>query len=850
MPIRPKHTLGCRPAASRLFTDRDDFQELFHKTLRADRSDNPHVIVYYGVGGVGKTSLRRKLCETLGSDPGAVYSVVDFDIPAHRGQEMALSVLRREFRSRYKVPFNTFDIAYAVHWQKVKPDVALQKETFPFWEEGAIVADLVTLLGDVPAVGWIPKLAKIAGKGSRLVEQWWTKRGSEELRGLPALDAVQIAERLPMFWAADVRDYLTTKGVRGVVFLDTYEALNEGERSEGKLLQHDAWVRELVAQLPDVLWVICGREKLRWAEMDPEWEACLDQHLVGNLAVGDAEQFLVSCGIADPAIRAAIVEGSQGLPYYLDLAVDTYLQIAEAARRAPVSSDFARTPTDVFARFLRHLTQPEVETLKLLSIPRFWTRELFELLVKEFQTGYPITAFNDLCRFSFISEDAARGNWSMHQLMRQSLLGQAAPDLVNRVHRLLFEHYDGRLKVIDIKAVTDRQKEALAEAFYHGRALLQVQEFFRWFLKPAEGFEQAAQWRLLVSLYEQVGKDLEGKLGVGHPDVAECLTFLAGLLYAQSKYAEAEPLFRRALAIREKALGPEHPTFAESLNNLAVLLDRRGKYAEAEPLSRRALAIKEKALGAERHEVAVSLNNLACLLDNLGKYAEAELLFRRALAVSEKALGLDHANVAVSLNNLAKLLASLGRYAEAEPLFRRALAIKEKALGLGHPDVAWILNNLAVLLCKQGKYVEAETLARRALVICEETLGPEHLGFARSLNSLARLLTAQGQLAEAESLHLRALAIFEGALGPEHPDVADTSNSLAVLCIQQGRLPDAESLALRGLTIRESRLRPDHPLVAESLDTLADLCRKTGRDDEADSLAERAQAIRAKARQN
>ena len=40
---------------------------------------------------------------------------------------------------------------------------------------------------------------------------------------------------------------------------------------------------------------------------------------------------------------------------------------------------------------------------------------------------------------------------------------------------------------------------------------------------------------------------------------------------ATGRYAEAEPLYERALAIREKALGPDHPDVATSLNNLAVL---------------------------------------------------------------------------------------------------------------------------------------------------------------------------------------------------------------------------------------------------------------------------------------
>ena len=73
---------------------------------------------------------------------------------------------------------------------------------------------------------------------------------------------------------------------------------------------------------------------------------------------------------------------------------------------------------------------------------------------------------------------------------------------------------------------------------------------------------------------------------------------------SQGRYAEAEPLYKRALAIREKALGPDHPDVARSLNNLAELYENQGRYAEAEPLYKRALAIREKALGPDHPDVA------------------------------------------------------------------------------------------------------------------------------------------------------------------------------------------------------------------------------------------------------
>lgn len=43
----------------------------------------------------------------------------------------------------------------------------------------------------------------------------------------------------------------------------------------------------------------------------------------------------------------------------------------------------------------------------------------------------------------------------------------------------------------------------------------------------------------------------------------------------QGKYDDAEPLYERSHAIREKVLGPEHPDVAESLNSRAVLLEKQ-----------------------------------------------------------------------------------------------------------------------------------------------------------------------------------------------------------------------------------------------------------------------------------
>ncbi len=340
----------------------------------------------------------------------------------------------------------------------------------------------------------------------------------------------------------------------------------------------------------------------------------------------------------------------------------------------------------------------------------------------------------------------------------------------------------------------------------------------------------------------------EKSLGLDHPAVAISLNNLAELYRLQGSYAVAESLHKKALAIWENALGPDHPDVAISLNNLAFLYRLQGLYADAEPLYRRSLAIQEKALGPDQPVIAVLLYNLAELYRVQGRNSDAEPLYRRSLAIREKALGPDHLDVAQLLNNLAEFYRLQGRSADAEPLYRRSLAIREKARGPDHPDVAQSLNNLALLYEQQGHHADAERLHLRSLAIREKALGPDQPAVLISLNNLASLYDRQGRYADAEPLHQRALAIREKTRGPDHPDVAISLNSLASLYVRQGRYADAEPLYQRSLAIREKARGPDHLEVAESLNNLAFLYDQQGRYADAEPPYQRSLAIQEKMR--
>ncbi len=315
------------------------------------------------------------------------------------------------------------------------------------------------------------------------------------------------------------------------------------------------------------------------------------------------------------------------------------------------------------------------------------------------------------------------------------------------------------------------------------------------------------------------------------------------LLLEKARYAEAEPLIRRALEIDEASLGKNHPKVATDLNNLAKLLKATNRLADAEPLMIQALEIDEASVGQTHPKVATRLSNLAELLHATNRLTEAEPLMRRALEIDEASFDKNHPKVAIRLNNLAQLLQDTNRLAEAEPLMRRALEIDEASFGKNHPNVARDINNLATLLHDTNRLTEAEPLMRRALEIDEASFGKNHPKVAIRLNNLAGLLKATDRLAEAEPLMRRALEIDEASFGKNHPSVARDLNNPAQLLKATNRLPEAEPLMRRALEIDEASFGKDHPNVATDLNNLARLLQATNLPTEAEPLMRRALQI-------
>ena len=128
----------------------------------------------------------------------------------------------------------------------------------------------------------------------------------------------------------------------------------------------------------------------------------------------------------------------------------------------------------------------------------------------------------------------------------------------------------------------------------HNDGLIDFTSLDAFFSALEEPFDFKAYINLRCGWWNKMCELQQRHLGLEHPAVAGSLNNLALLYHNQGQYAQAEPLYQRALAIREKALSPEHPAVATYLENYVLCLRAVDRPDEAAPLESRAKAIRAK----------------------------------------------------------------------------------------------------------------------------------------------------------------------------------------------------------------------------------------------------------------
>lgn len=367
---------------------------------------------------------------------------------------------------------------------------------------------------------------------------------------------------------------------------------------------------------------------------------------------------------------------------------------------------------------------------------------------------------------------------------------------------------------------------------------LQVSGFLvdQFHLASPDGPEPIEAHRLLdaaASLFESESVDLPD-------DRAAVYATLGSAYLGLGRYADADPLLRRALDLEEGVERATDTDLAILLLDLAFAERAQGNDPQADRFFRRAVALLQDRR-AETKRMAQYLNNRALRLELRGALGDAEVLGREALAMKLR-LDPHPQSLARARHNLAGILERTGDYGEAAELLRLALPQREALHGPGSLPVALSYSKLAVLLHNSqdpADHAEAVELARRSLELRlaqndkPRSIAIGHVTVAVGLGLLGRYEEAEVDLRTA----LDELA--KGGFPPESSSFGAVRVALASCLLEQERLDEAKREAESGLGILIDRVGDGHWRVAEAESVLGGILAGLGRGTEARPLLER-----------
>jgi tetratricopeptide (TPR) repeat protein len=209
-------------------------------------------------------------------------------------------------------------------------------------------------------------------------------------------------------------------------------------------------------------------------------------------------------------------------------------------------------------------------------------------------------------------------------------------------------------------------------------------------------------------------------------------------LYKARKYADAQPLAEKLVALTEEQYGAEDLQLTSPLANLATVHYRQGHYPAAIEAYQRSLRIlQSKSTIADKQQI-VPLHGLGVAFLGNKDPESAVVALKRAADLSRNTDGLFNINQVEFIDALVEAYAATGRYAEAEKESLYAMRVEEAAYGRSSVKLINRLDKLAEWYEFERRYTSQRNVYDRALAILARGAPENDLRRVAPLRGIAR----------------------------------------------------------------------------------------------------------------
>lgn len=833
-------------------------------------------VLISGSGGSGKSevlSALRLMPEV--ADPSVVSASIDLSLEVNIDSELGLLALRNELIKYYKINFSFFDVAYALYLVRINPNKKLDRD-LDLYTNSKIINEVLGVAG-AKGNEFVNKLYFTVERGKPAVTEWWKNDGGAELNRLLEETPEAVRRKLTAQWAKDLS--LALQGRKCIITIDSFENIY-GENGSGRKQGADRWVKELVALLPGVTFVLSGRELPEWAENEAPEKLCRLE--TGTFDRDDTAYLLGYYDIKDKKVCDAVFASARGDKLLTTLLAAGLSALKKETGKEPEPDQVEYGAKEIILFYNASSEGREGDMARILSVCRCFNKEVFEYLVYEFLPEGVSFTFSDYCMLPSVSPNIGQDCAALKKPFRDEIYASLNSDQKDNVHYALFNFY---LKKIDREKGSFKTYGfylSFRECFYHAKSALDGEGFVDWFMDSHAKHFSNDKMGFWIHLHGEVVEYLKGLMGLINPYTALCMEKLAQMYVNVEDYGRAEPLLKRMVNIREKLSGaesqdtvrsrnrlasmysakgdyqsamemmgknaeiksrtegPDHPETLRYLQKLALLAMKNKDYKTAADIGERSLRLHIQRLGRENHETVKAMGELAAISEMAGDFERACELFKEVLEIREKSLGGGHPETAKSLSQLAYYFYRRGEYDSAEPLFYRALEAKEAQLGGNHPLIAAYCNNLGYIYYCREKYGQAEVMYEKALKIKEKNFGVSHPSTLTGVANLAALKFRKGEMEEAEALFRKVLEQSVNTFGEKSAETATDMANLAYVVSRKGDLAEAETLCRGALNMRDEENPQD---MAVNLNNLGDVLFRKGEVDDASDALEKAYTV-------
>jgi len=273
------------------------------------------------------------------------------------------------------------------------------------------------------------------------------------------------------------------------------------------------------------------------------------------------------------------------------------------------------------------------------------------------------------------------------------------------------------------------------------------------------------------------------------------------------KYAEAQPLAERLVALTEEQYGTEELALTNPLTNLATVHYKLGHFPAAIENYQRSLRILQaKSTLADKQQIR-PLHGLGISFMGARDPESAVVALKRAADLSRNTDGLFNINQVEFIDALIDAYEASGRYAEAEKESLYAMRVEEAAYGRSSIKLIDRLDKLARWYEASRRYTSERNTYERALNILAKTAPESDLRRVGPLRGIAR------------SFRLEAFYGVEGADTGSSFNSGGTGAPVFADGTQQRR---GESALTAALAIIDANQPPNGQLRGEVLTDLGD----------------------------